>query len=58
MKTSAEPPDSLTRTVSVGQQRTNDDGSVLRTVDLTVAFAGLVAVNAVNLRACPARSSD
>ena len=32
---------------------TNDDGSVLRTVGLTVAFAGLVAVDDVNLRAMP-----
>ncbi|HXQ60539.1 MAG TPA: ATP-binding cassette domain-containing protein, partial [Acidimicrobiales bacterium] len=52
-KTSTEPPTSLTRTVAVGHQRTNDDGSVLRTVDLTVAFAGLVAVNCVSLRASP-----
>jgi len=53
VKTSNEPPDSLTRTLAVGQQRTNDDGSVLRTVDLSVVFSGLVAVDNVNLRASP-----
>jgi ABC-type branched-subunit amino acid transport system ATPase component/ABC-type branched-subunit amino acid transport system permease subunit len=53
VKTSIEPPTSLTRTVAVGAQRTNDDGSVLRTTGLTVAFSGLVAVNDVDVRALP-----
>ena len=53
VKTSVEPPDSLTRAVPVGRRRTNDDGSVLRTVGLSVVFTGLVAVNDVNLRADP-----
>jgi len=52
-KTSVEPPTSLTRAVAGGPLRTNDDGSVLRTVDLTVAFTGLVAVNGVSFRALP-----
>ena len=52
-KTSIEPPTSLTRTVPVGQRRTNDDGSVLRTLGLTVAFTGLLAVDDVDLRASP-----
>jgi ABC-type branched-subunit amino acid transport system ATPase component/ABC-type branched-subunit amino acid transport system permease subunit len=53
VKTSTEPPTSLTRHVPVGQRRTNDDGSVLRTLGLSVAFSGLVAVDRVNLRADP-----
>src|SRR5580658_9281824 len=52
-KTSTEPPTSLTRNVPVGQRRTNDDGSVLRTSGLRVTFSGLVAVDGVNLRAGP-----
>jgi ABC-type branched-subunit amino acid transport system ATPase component/ABC-type branched-subunit amino acid transport system permease subunit len=52
-KTSTEPPTSLTRTATVDQRRTNDDGSVLRTVSLTVAFTGLVAVDDVSFRALP-----
>ncbi len=53
VKASTEPPTSLTATVPVGQRRTNDDGSVLRTSGLTVAFSGLLAVDDVNLRAGP-----
>lgn len=53
VKASIEPPTSLTSAVPVGQRRTNDDGSVLRTTGLTVAFSGLVAVDDVNLRASP-----
>jgi ABC-type branched-subunit amino acid transport system ATPase component len=52
-KASVEPPTSLTRAVSPGRERTNDDGSVVRTVALTVAFSGLVAVNEVDFEARP-----
>ena len=55
-KTTTEPPTSLTRAVTVGAgapRRTNDDGSALRAVDLTVAFSGLVAVDEVSFRAAP-----
>jgi ABC-type branched-subunit amino acid transport system ATPase component/ABC-type branched-subunit amino acid transport system permease subunit len=52
-KTSTEPPASLTRSIPHDRTRTNEDGSVLRVVDLTVAFSGLVAVDDVNLRASP-----
>jgi ABC-type branched-subunit amino acid transport system ATPase component/ABC-type branched-subunit amino acid transport system permease subunit len=53
VKRSMEPPLSLTRTVPISRQRTNDDGSVLRTTGLTVTFSGLRAVDAVDLRASP-----
>ncbi|HSS09410.1 MAG TPA: ABC transporter ATP-binding protein, partial [Acidimicrobiales bacterium] len=52
-KASVEPPTSLTRAIPPGRQRTNEDGSVLRTVGLTVAFSGLVAVNQVDFEARP-----
>ena len=53
VKTTLEPPTSLTRHVPVGQLGTNADGSVLRTVGLTVAFTGLIAVDDVNVHALP-----
>jgi ABC-type branched-subunit amino acid transport system ATPase component/ABC-type branched-subunit amino acid transport system permease subunit len=52
-KTTLEPPASLARAVPAGPVPTNDDGSVLRTVELTVAFSGIVAVDHVDLRAMP-----
>jgi ABC-type branched-subunit amino acid transport system ATPase component/ABC-type branched-subunit amino acid transport system permease subunit len=52
-KASVEPPTSLTRATGTGVGRTNEDGSVVRTVALTVAFTGLVAVNEVSFRAWP-----
>ncbi len=52
-KASVEPPTSLTRTITPGRELTNDDGSVVRTVALTVAFSGLVAVNDVDFEARP-----
>jgi ABC-type branched-subunit amino acid transport system ATPase component/ABC-type branched-subunit amino acid transport system permease subunit len=52
-KTAIEPPTSLTRPPSAGPVRTNKDGSVVRTHDLTVTFSGLVAVDDVSFRAMP-----
>ena len=52
-KASVEPPSSLSRALAAGDADTNDDGSVLRTIDLTVTFAGLVAVDDVSFRAMP-----
>jgi ABC-type branched-subunit amino acid transport system ATPase component/ABC-type branched-subunit amino acid transport system permease subunit len=52
-KASVEPPTSLTRAIAPGRERTNDDGSVVRTLALTVAFSGLVAVNQVDFEARP-----
>ena len=52
-KVSVEPPMSLTRAITPGRERTNDDGSVVRTVGLTVAFSGLIAVNQVDFEARP-----
>jgi ABC-type branched-subunit amino acid transport system ATPase component/ABC-type branched-subunit amino acid transport system permease subunit len=52
-KASLEPPTSLTRAVPAGPIKVNQDGSVVRTVGLTVAFSGLVAVDDVDFRALP-----
>jgi ABC-type branched-subunit amino acid transport system ATPase component/ABC-type branched-subunit amino acid transport system permease subunit len=52
-KASLEPPTSLTRPVPLQPPKRNDDGSVLRTVGVTVTFAGLVAVDDVDFRAMP-----
>lgn len=52
-KTTTEPPSSLSRAVASGGRQTNDDGSVLRTTGLTVAFHGLVAVQGVDLKVMP-----
>jgi ABC-type branched-subunit amino acid transport system ATPase component/ABC-type branched-subunit amino acid transport system permease subunit len=52
-KASLEPPTSLTRPVPLQPPRRNPDGSVLRTVGLTVTFSGLVAVDCVDFRAMP-----
>jgi ABC-type branched-subunit amino acid transport system ATPase component len=50
-KASVEPPSSLSRVLPVGEVQTNADGSVLRSADLKVSYAGLVAVNDVSFRA-------
>jgi ABC-type branched-subunit amino acid transport system ATPase component/ABC-type branched-subunit amino acid transport system permease subunit len=52
-KTSVEPPRSLTRVVRSSGSKTNGDGSVLRTMGLTVSFSGLMAVEDVSIRALP-----
>lgn len=52
-KASLDPPASLARPARHADLATNDDGSVLRTLGLSVAFAGLVAVNEVSVRAMP-----
>ena len=52
-KASVEPPASLSRALPAGEVQTNTDGSVLRAVDLTVSYAGLVAVDDVSFRAMP-----
>jgi ABC-type branched-subunit amino acid transport system ATPase component/ABC-type branched-subunit amino acid transport system permease subunit len=52
-KVSIEPPPSLARANRSVELRTNQDGSVLRTVGLTVAFGGLVAVDHVDVHAAP-----
>jgi ABC-type branched-subunit amino acid transport system ATPase component/ABC-type branched-subunit amino acid transport system permease subunit len=53
MKTITVPPVSLTRIASPESLVLNDDGSVLRTRELTVRFGGIVAVDSVNFRAEP-----
>jgi len=53
MKTITAPPVSLTRIASPESLVLNDDGSVLRTRELTVRFGGIVAVDSVNFRAEP-----
>jgi ABC-type branched-subunit amino acid transport system ATPase component/ABC-type branched-subunit amino acid transport system permease subunit len=52
-KVSVEPPSSLSRVLPAGELQTNRDGSVLRSVGLTVTYAGLVAVDDVSFRAMP-----
>ncbi len=58
-KATLEPPQSLVRAAAGGpvpadeSDRTNEDGSVLRTIALDVTFAGLVAVHDVDFRAMP-----
>jgi ABC-type branched-subunit amino acid transport system ATPase component/ABC-type branched-subunit amino acid transport system permease subunit len=51
-KTVTVPPVSLTAR-AVGAPPTNDDGSALRTIGLSVDFGGLVAVDAVDFHANP-----
>jgi ABC-type branched-subunit amino acid transport system ATPase component/ABC-type branched-subunit amino acid transport system permease subunit len=52
-KTRTVPPVSLTRAATERVLRANADGSVLSSTDLTVRFAGIVAVDAVSLCAAP-----
>jgi ABC-type branched-subunit amino acid transport system ATPase component/ABC-type branched-subunit amino acid transport system permease subunit len=52
-KSSVEPPAAVTRVREAGPAPTNEDGSLLATHGLTVAFSGLVAVNRVDFRAMP-----
>ena len=52
-KASVGSPTSLARAAPTGPPQTNEDGSVLRTVDLSVSYGGLHAVNSVNFRALP-----
>jgi len=52
-KESTEPPRSLARAASIEPARTNEDGSVLATYELTVPFSGLVAVDHVDFHARP-----
>jgi ABC-type branched-subunit amino acid transport system ATPase component/ABC-type branched-subunit amino acid transport system permease subunit len=52
-KTSTAPPAALTRAAPLEAATCNDDGSVLRTTELTVKFGGLTAVDAVDFRAMP-----
>ncbi|MGH9029683.1 MAG: ATP-binding cassette domain-containing protein, partial [Acidimicrobiales bacterium] len=52
-KASLEPPSSLSHDLRPARSGTNEDGSVLRAVNLTVAFSGLVAVDDVTFRAMP-----
>jgi ABC-type branched-subunit amino acid transport system ATPase component/ABC-type branched-subunit amino acid transport system permease subunit len=52
VKTVTAPPRSLRR-VATAAVTLNDDGSILRTADLTVRFGGIVAVDNVDFRAMP-----
>jgi len=52
-KTMTTPPSSLSKVAAASTLRLNDDGSVLRTNQLTVNFGGIVAVDCVAFHAEP-----